>query len=112
MKRQILTLPELAEKVVELSDRMGKYPTHALEHAGIHKQYLSKWKKDYGRKPYYNEVAKLAEFFDKPIDVFVYSDRDPQVHIDKEKFDQLLESIQQITDTQKTDIFEYKKRIA
>lgn len=112
MKRQILSLPELAELVIRLSKNMGKHPTKALEYAGIHKQYLSKWKKDYGRKPYYNEVARLADYFDKPVEVFIYSDRDPQVHIAKDKFHQLLEAIDQITENQESDLFDYKKFIA
>lgn len=110
MKRQVLSLPELANKFKSLCDRKGVYMKHVFKEIGM-PQYHGKWEKGEGRPPYYHELAQMAEALDVPVEVFIYKDRDPQVHIDKEKFDQLIEAIKGITKMQELDLFDYKKMV-
>jgi transcriptional regulator with XRE-family HTH domain len=119
MERQILSLPEMYEKLKTCCQQKGITIKEVMGHAGIPPEYTSLWKKGEGRPPYYYEVAKMADKLDKPFEIFVYSDRDPYVHIEKEKYQQLLdavrsqlEAIEESTgDIKKSDLFDFKKYV-
>lgn len=116
MKRQILSLPELAEKFKDLCHRKGYHMKEVLSHAGL-PEYTSKWRKGEGRAPSYRELALMAEKLDVPVEVFIYKDRDPFVHIPEEKYEELIgtieDQLQQIEtatkDIRKSDLFNYQK---
>lgn len=89
MKRKIRPLPDLASMIKELTANSPHTLKEVLDYAGIPAQYISKWQNSTGnprRGPYYDELAKVAEMLDKPIEVFIYTDRDPYVHIPEDKF--------------------------
>jgi len=108
MKRQILTLPELYEKFKSLCKQKGFHMKEVLEKAGV-PEYTGLWKQGKGRAPSYQELAIMANTLDVPAEVLIYKDRDPQVHIEKEKFDKLLTLIEEITGLQESEKFDYQK---
>lgn len=122
MKRKILPLPELATKIKELAAESPHTLTDVLEYAGIPAPYISMWRNQTGaprRAPYYHELAKVAEFLNKPVEVFIYADRDPYVHIRKDEYQAMLENIEQqlqkieaeTDEIRESDFFDYQKFI-
>ena len=83
-KRKLLTMSQLAKRIKKSARSSGNTLREALDFAGIQPTYISVWEKEKGtarKEAYFSEVARLAEFFDKPIEYFIYEDAPTEEYV-------------------------------
>ncbi|MEP2447524.1 MAG: hypothetical protein ABJI69_09870, partial [Balneola sp.] len=83
----------------------GYFIKACMDAMGVNQNYLFKWKNDLVRPPTYIELAKLAAFLERPVEIFIYGkEEEPHVKIPVKDYKATAEAIRNLAEAQLTHI--------
>jgi transcriptional regulator with XRE-family HTH domain len=98
MKKDPIPLEDFAELLTKEIKNSQLTAKEVFKKANIPSVYLSRWRNNDVRPPYYNEIAKIANILDRPVEIFIYGYLDePHVKVPLNEFRNYLVGIESKT---------------
>ncbi len=99
--KQPIPLSECGKIIEEEIEKSGYFIKACTDAMGVNENYIYKWKKNIVRPPSYIELAKLAAFLERPIEIFIYGkEEEPHVKVPLEEYKASLEMIKDLSESQ------------